>query len=61
VPGITIVIKPVAVKAICKTLGKPYYFLSSSGVSRVKRLMAVRLHRMTWERLIGLSLLVFEP
>jgi len=24
-------------------------------------LMAVRLHRMIWARLIGLSLLVFEP
>ena len=28
-----------AVKAICKTLGKPYYFLSSSEVSRVRRFL----------------------
>jgi hypothetical protein len=28
-----------AVKAICKALGKPCYFLSSSGVSQVKRIL----------------------
>jgi len=28
-----------AVKAICKALGKPCYFLSSSGVSQVRRIL----------------------